>query len=1312
MENPQPQPQPNRRPRHRPPRKPRNPEAAATAGTAGTAGPSAPTDTLTPSTGNPTTSTRKPRNRNRKPAAQKENTANEETNGNANNNRNRGTNGHGHPHQHQHQHLDAAAPAFVPNPNTDGPVNAVQGTQGAPNAPRQNQRQPRNRNRKPAPAANGASEAGGPQASAAPTAPVAPAAPVAHNHNQRGGRRRAFGGQLTIGDGASESGGNNHGHNHQSHQQAYVPAYVPAAGEGDLTSQIHRDISTNSYECMVCYNDIGRKAKIWSCKCCWRVYHLHCITKWAKTAMEAPSRAPVGADGPLKQWRCPACNNASKELPGGYTCWCGKETQPRGDGYAPPHSCGQTCGKQLESPKKCPHSCTQQCHAGPCPPCTAMGPVQFCFCGKENKQKRCVDTDYEGGWSCGQCCGDVMPCGEHFCDRPCHPLLCGSCQVKELVKCYCGNEMREMKCGDKEDPRESQRYHEVEDDEEEDEEEELDEWTGFYQCGKTCERLLSCGVHRCSKPCHEQDIDPGICPTDPSVITHCPCGKTPLSSLLDSPRSNCEAPIPSCQKTCGKPLACGHPCTKICHAGDCGTCLRRVEILCRCTKTSHTTLCHQGELVEPPQCIRSCRVSLNCARHECGNKCCSGELKAAERLSTKRKLRPMNNNVGLQVDDGFEPEHICTRPCGRLLKCGIHNCSMLCHRGPCGSCLEASFEELSCNCGRTVIQPPVPCGSKPPPCRFPCTRPKPCGHPAVPHDCHPDEESCPNCPYLTEKSCLCGKKSIKAVPCWRDSASCGMLCGKTLSCGTHACRTPCHSGPCEEPCRQPCGKPRPSCGHPCVEPCHAPFQCSEDRPCPAKVALKCPCGGIKSEVKCAATKAKPAGNSKELACTDACRARRLAMALALDPEREAQIYSEDTLAAYQRDPKWAQGIEQKMRSFCEALEQKRLQFAPMKSGMRMFVHALAEDLGLQSESQDPEPYRSVVVRKPVTFVATARKTIAEVIAGGVGNPAAAANASAANGSATPSRTGTPSLTQLKRPARGPAVNAFYLRHIAVGTLSSDLERELSAVLKDSQLRFDITWHGDEDVLLKPKTGSLGPEQVEAELHGLSMKLKRLVASKGLADSAEMVWVGIDGKVKDGNTQTNASGWSTVVTQRRPVLVNKPVVASSNGFAVFATAEKKEKKKKEVKEVVDDWEMEADEEEEKEVGSGDEEGKEEGEQTEQAEEGMQGEQSEQSEQARQGEQVGQDEQNEQTQEEQVGNISEGPSDAHRNDEEASEDTPDKEDHKGKAKEILRDEALAVSEDTQETRETRDHQTTNADEIKDAKEESKEAKEAKV
>jgi len=82
-----------------------------------------------------------------------------------------------------------------------------------------------------------------------------------------------------------------------------------------------------------------------------------------------------------------------------------------------------------------------------------------------------------------------MPCGEHTCPKSCHPLLCGSCEVTELAKCYCGNEMKEIKCCDKEYPRESSRIHENSDDEYSDDDE-LDEWTGYYECGKICDRFV------------------------------------------------------------------------------------------------------------------------------------------------------------------------------------------------------------------------------------------------------------------------------------------------------------------------------------------------------------------------------------------------------------------------------------------------------------------------------------------------------------------------------------------------------------------------------------------------------------------------------------------------------------------------------------------------------------------------------------------------------------------------------------------------------------------------------------------------------
>lgn len=41
----------------------------------------------------------------------------------------------------------------------------------------------------------------------------------------------------------------------------------------------------------------------------------------------------------------------------------------------------------------------------------------------------------------------------------------------------------------------------------------------------------------------------------------------------------------------------------------------------------------------------------------------------------------------------------------------------------------SGFDELTCYCGESVIYPPVPCGTQPPECKKPCTRPHDCDHP-------------------------------------------------------------------------------------------------------------------------------------------------------------------------------------------------------------------------------------------------------------------------------------------------------------------------------------------------------------------------------------------------------------------------------------------------------------------------------------------------------------------------------------------------------------------------------------------------------
>ena len=396
-----------------------------------------------------------------------------------------------------------------------------------------------------------------------------------------------------------------------------------------------------------------------------------------------------------------------------------------------------------------------------------------------------------------------MPCGEHTCQRPCHEGLCGACKTEVESQCYCAKVEKTLRCCDREAEKESYA------------------WTGSFDCQRQCDRLMDCGEHRCEKTCHPQEEESPHCPRSPDMVSHCPCGKNLLRDIAGNdylPRKSCTDSIPNCTEACGKQLPCGHRCIAICHSGDCLPCLLTVPITCRCSRNSFNTICHQGS-EEPPQCLRICKANLNCGRHECGERCCTGERKAIERQATKRKLKPLGMTG--RIDEGVEAEHICTRTCGRPLKCGNHMCIDLCHKGPCNSCKEAIFEDISCNCGRTVLQAPLPCGTNPPPCNFPCNRSKVCGHPQVAHNCHIEDE-CPKCPFLTEKACSCGKKTLKNQPCWRSDVLCGLICGGKLKCGSHSCQKLCHRpGECEDAhasCRQMCGKPKRSCGHACDKP--------------------------------------------------------------------------------------------------------------------------------------------------------------------------------------------------------------------------------------------------------------------------------------------------------------------------------------------------------------------------------------------------------------------------------------------------------------------------------------------------------------
>lgn len=535
----------------------------------------------------------------------------------------------------------------------------------------------------------------------------------------------------------------------------------PKSTASDLPTRLHEDISNHNYECAICTDDVHRTSQVWSCSLCWTVIHLRCAKKWHTNQMKKPDTQPMSAQHD-STWRCPGCNSKLTDDPGSYHCWCGKEINPKpASASLPPHSCGQTCSKPRAT---CPHPCPLQCHAGPCPPCGLVGPEQPCFCGKNASRKLCRETDYENGWSCQEVCGDLLPCGEHECPQPCHPGLCGDCDLKVNARCFCGKLDKQIPCFERDDPQQSFSLQDG-------------EWfEGSFSCQKVCGREFDCGKHTCSEFCHPQDEDAAHCPFSPDIVTCCPCGKTLLEELPGYPRQSCEDAVSHCTKLCEKVLPCGHLCKETCHANECGTCTETVDILCRCGRVSSKSMCHQG-ITEPPLCMRICQATLSCGRHKCGDHCCAGEKKASERQAARRKHRVTPQ------DTAVEAEHICIKTCGRPLKCGNHNCQQICHRGPCASCPEAVFTEISCNCGRTVLQPPQPCGTPVPECRFNCQRRPSCGHPPVDHNCHPDDIACPKCPFLVEKWCACGKEKLHSQPCHLQEAHCGRICGKKLKCG-------------------------------------------------------------------------------------------------------------------------------------------------------------------------------------------------------------------------------------------------------------------------------------------------------------------------------------------------------------------------------------------------------------------------------------------------------------------------------------------------------------------------------------------------
>ncbi|KAJ2960802.1 hypothetical protein NQZ79_g3835 [Umbelopsis isabellina] len=863
----------------------------------------------------------------------------------------------------------------------------------------------------------------------------------------------------------------------------------------DLLTSLTHGLTTSTYECMICWDVVRPGQQTWSCDCCWAVFHLGCVQTWANKSLNGKHMqirvtkilminfdfipADATSNLPVKNWRCPGCQYTRTVIPKEYVCFCGKQLNPDYNKYITPHSCGQLCG----SKRDCPHECVLPCHPGPCPPCSAMSPVTSCFCGSETYQTRCVDTDYSSlGRSCGKVCGELLGCGKHSCKSECHAGLCPPCDVEEVQSCYCGKHERTAKCGSG-SPVQSGNI------------------TGYYSCKATCNHPFACGKHFCTQLCHPLESNPPICPFDPSIVNSCPCGS---STVEPDSRKSCQDPVPTCSRVCYKPLPCGHNCLNQCHTGNCRPCTQKVKVACRCGSSTFERTCHtvvEAAGGEAPQCDRVCGSLKNCGRHQCSTKCCPA-ASAGKSAGKKKATTSKGESSGSVL-------HECDMVCDRKLKCGRHSCKLPCHKGRCPPCMEAEWNEVSCHCGRTRLEPPIRCGTTLPPCTGTCVRPSSCGHVRLlNHNCHPDEEPCPPCSVLVERRCMCGKSLLKNIPCFRGAPSCGTVCASPLPCG-HLCRRVCHKAPClseGEHCKQLCGKIK-KCGHACEEKCHAPDPCSAEKKCTAKVMATCECGLQKLEVACNAT-ATSSGSKRVLACNDYCakadRNRRLAAALEInrptDPaEAENVEYPEETRAYYVSNPTWCRNIVSKLDEFVKDEAKRNLNFKPMKPLQRKFIHEMCEVYQLKSEGVDPEPYRSVIVSKSQGEGKVPKNPIA-----------IAAYQKRKPGSLTAINSVIPPIAveQLRKSFK-PAINAMYLADLSFGLIKEDLDKHLEHAF--GAIKFVSKWL-DTDAVVMPYTGSMSLEEIEVWLLQTRKELRSTLIPKGIVAHVDCCWVNKDGEI--------------------------------------------------------------------------------------------------------------------------------------------------------------------------------------------------------
>ena len=103
-----------------------------------------------------------------------------------------------------------------------------------------------------------------------------------------------------------------HQQSNRQMQAASSANKINALNANQTRSEILVDqLRKNKCECMVCYTHIRNDQAIWQCVCCFHIFHLSCIKKWAIQPLAKISEL----DADASKWRCPGCQTILEHMP-------------------------------------------------------------------------------------------------------------------------------------------------------------------------------------------------------------------------------------------------------------------------------------------------------------------------------------------------------------------------------------------------------------------------------------------------------------------------------------------------------------------------------------------------------------------------------------------------------------------------------------------------------------------------------------------------------------------------------------------------------------------------------------------------------------------------------------------------------------------------------------------------------------------------------------------------------------------------------------------------------------------------------------